>query len=194
MKHERHIESASERETSRRPRTRTLVLAERVLVFALLEQLISDLPDRTCDLERSFGTREIVLAINRVLVLRVVFVHIPICRSRLGQGRVVRGDLSTVRDNTGFDRDVTARGLSVLYRTHDGLAAEHLAEDNVLVIEVGRGVAGDEELRAVRVRAGVGLLRCSTTEGGRRANVRTMERRKRFECFTSKFSSSNFSP
>lgn len=97
------------------------------------------------------------MAVYRVLVFRVVFIRIAVRHGRFGERRVVRGKLSAICDDAGLDGDVTARGFGVLDRTHDGLAAEDLAEDDVLVIEVGRGVAGDEELRAVRIRAGVGL-------------------------------------
>lgn len=126
-------------------------------MFALLEQLISDLSDRARDLERGLWASKHVLAVHGVLVLRVVLVHVAVGHGRLGERRIVRGKLSTVRDHARLNGNVTAGGLGVLDRAHDGLAAEDLAEDDVLVIEVGRGVAGDEELRAVRVCSGVGL-------------------------------------
>jgi hypothetical protein len=42
-------------------------------------------------------------------------------------------------------------------RRTDGFAADDLAEYDVLIIEMGRGSASDEELRAVGVCACVGL-------------------------------------
>src|SRR5579871_5687601 len=54
-------------------------------------------------------------------------------------------------------RPVAGVGLDALEPVDDVHALGHLAEDRVLAVEPGAGVGGDdEELRAVRVRAGVG--------------------------------------
>ncbi len=175
-----------------------MVLVQRVLVLALLEELVAHLAHFPCDLERNLRVLADVLAVDWVLVLGVVLVHVPVGRDRLRERRVIRSELAAVCDHTRLNWDVTGGGLGVLDRAHDGLAADDLAKDDVLPVEVRRRVAGDEELGAVRVRSRVRLRRSGFVwvsgarpggEGGR-----TMERRKRFECLTSKFSSSNFSP
>ena len=134
-----------------------MVLPERLLVFAVLEELVAHLADVARDLERGLGAFPDVLAVDGVLVFGVVLVHVAVCRCRLGERRVIRRELTAFGDDAWFDRDVAARRLSVFDRAHDGLAADDLAEDDVLAVEMGRGVASDEELRAVRVRARVGL-------------------------------------
>src|SRR5919106_3086327 len=65
-------------------------------------------------------------------------------------------------DPDGADHHVLLRLVSRPFRNlvgdaiHDLLPLSHLAEDRVAVGEVGRGDHGDEELGAIRTRAGVG--------------------------------------
>ena len=51
---------------------------------------------------------------------------------------------------------LVALGLEVLDLAHNALSAQHLAEDDVLPVEVGRDGGRDEELTAVGARACVG--------------------------------------
>ena len=178
---------------------RTLVLVERVLELALFEEPVTNLPDLAGDAQRKLGFLAHVLAVDRILVLGVVLVHIAVAGRRRAQRRVVWRELAAVGDDARLDGHVPARGLGVLDRADHGLAADDLAEDDVLAVEVRRRVAGDEELRAVRVRARIRLCRVARVSDGaqmgpQEGDWRTMDRRKRFECFISKFSSSNFSP
>ena len=135
-----------------------MVLVQRVLVFALSEHPVSDLSHFACDLERDLGLLADVHAVNRVLVFGVVLVHIAIPSRALVQRGVIRRELAAVCNDARVDRDVSARGLGVLHRANYGLAAEDLAEDDVLAVEMWRRVASDEELRAVRVCARVRLV------------------------------------
>ena len=130
---------------------------QRVLVLALLEELVPDLADLLRDLERDLGLLADVLPVDGVLVLGVVLVHVAVRRGGLRERRVLRRELAAVRDHARLDGDVARGRLGVLDRAHDGLAADDLAEDDVLPVEVRRRIAGDEELRAVRAWASVCL-------------------------------------
>ena len=130
---------------------------QRVLELALFEEPIPDLAHLARDLERGFGLLTDVLAVYRVLVLRIVFVHIAVARRGLVQRGVVLRELPAVHNDARLDGHVPARGLGVLDRAHDRLAADDLAEDDVLAVEVRRWDGGDEELGAVGVWACVCL-------------------------------------
>jgi hypothetical protein len=67
-----------------------------------------------------------------------------------GEGSVA-SKLAAVDDDGGFAGLVSAFGLEVLDLADDGLAVEDFAEDDVLVVEVGGGYRGDEELGAVGI-------------------------------------------
>jgi hypothetical protein len=79
-------------------------------------------------------------------------------RGRLGQclrlGLRLRLDLPAVDDARGAG-GLSAARADALEGPDDVLAAQDLAEDDVLAVEVRRGVEGDEELRPVGVLAGV---------------------------------------
>lgn len=94
--------------------------------------------------------------------------------------------------------DVARRGeVAISLLRTDGFAAEDLAKYDVLIVEMWRGGACDEELRTVGIWACVGLR---TVRSGKKEMIRgcglrrTMESRNGFVCLTGKASSSNFSP
>ena len=144
--------------TTRERARLTLVLVQRILVLALLEQPIADLAHLFRDAQRDRRRLGDVLAFDGVLVFRVVLVHVAIGGHGLREGWVLGRELAAVHDDARLDGHVAARRLGVLDRADDGLAADDLAEDNVLAVEVRRRVAGDEELGAVCVRTGIRLL------------------------------------
>lgn len=53
-------------------------------------------------------------------------------------------------------RSVLCSSREVLNLAHDRLAIDHLAEDDVLAVEMGRGDSGNEELRAIGAGTGIG--------------------------------------
>eukprot|EP00293_Proteomonas_sulcata_P015852 CAMPEP_0184295746 /NCGR_PEP_ID=MMETSP1049-20130417/6622_1 /TAXON_ID=77928 /ORGANISM="Proteomonas sulcata, Strain CCMP704" /LENGTH=269 /DNA_ID=CAMNT_0026604479 /DNA_START=109 /DNA_END=917 /DNA_ORIENTATION=- len=71
--------------------------------------------------------------------------------SALGSGK-----LATVTDNNLLDGRVTSASWVCLDRLHDVHAIYHLAKDAVATVEMRGWDSGDEELRPVGVRAGIG--------------------------------------
>lgn len=63
----------------------------------------------------------------------------------------VAGELTAVGNESLLFRLVTGRGAQVFNLADDGFAAQDLAKDYVLVVEMGRGDGRDEELGAVCV-------------------------------------------
>ena len=68
---------------------RTLIFVQCLLVFALLEELVPCFTDLPCDSQSKLWLLLDVAVAEGVLVLRVVFVGVTVCRrSRFRQGRV----------------------------------------------------------------------------------------------------------
>jgi len=125
-----------------------LVLVERDAEVAGLEGLVAVLLAVARDLEHPRGVQGVLVG---VLVLGEVLVLVAEGVGGLGLGlkSAVAGELTAVGDDGVLLGLVAALGGEVLDLADDGLAADDLAEDDVLAVKMGCGDSRDEELRAV---------------------------------------------
>lgn len=125
-----------------------LVLLEAELEVAGLEGLGAVVLGGRGDLEDLLGAERLLVA-----VLREVLVGVAEGVGLLdvgGQGGLA-GELAAVEDGGLLLGLVAGAGLEVLNLADDGLAIQDLAEDDVLVVQMGGWYSSDEELRAVGI-------------------------------------------
>lgn len=124
-----------------------MVLVQTEAEVAGLEGLVSVLLALGGNLEDLLGVERLGAVLGEVLVgvaHGVGLLHV-------GSEGGVALELTTVGDEGFLLGLVAGLGRQVLDLANDGLAVEDFAKDNVLVVEVGGGNGGDEELGAVGV-------------------------------------------